>query len=401
MNSPELNLHLRGRLVAACLAGSLVLGSMVSPASSETNPIAPDQSPTSTKPGPPVRTAEQCSDSLPLGFLAGQALMVGIQAEDMSSQASLFRRYHVGGAVLMDAPADPYGSSIRRFKKAAGSLGDPVLISTDEEGGEVQRFSSLGVLPPPEQVAGSMGPKQARQLVARHGRKLKAAGVDMVLGPLADVAPQRGQGPLGDRVFSSDPRIVSAYDRAYVRGWQQAGLLPTLKHFPGLGSATGNTDYQAAVAPPLRSLKGRDFIPYKKLASSGTAVMVGNQNVPGWFKGPASLSPTVDKYLRKTLGYGNSLVVTDALNAAAITQVTTETQAVVDAIAAGNDMALIVEPSGDPASSARLIKRLETGLKSAITRGIITKQKLAESALRKFTAQHVNPCSLGQNPNNT
>jgi beta-N-acetylhexosaminidase len=374
------------------MAGVLAMGSVVGSRSAEANPTgAPTIPPESVQ---PARSAEQCADSLPVKFLAGQVLMVGIQARAMSSQAAIFKRYHVGGAVLMNAPSNPYDGSIKRFKKAAGSRGDKVLISTDEEGGEVQRFSSLGVLPSAEQIAHTLSPAKAQKLITQHGTKLKAVGVDMVLGPLADVAPRQGSGPLGSRVFSSNPNVVSTYDQAYVSGWERAGLLPTLKHFPGLGSASGNTDYQAATTPPLRSLKLRDFTPYKRLATSGTAVMVGNQNVPGWFKGPASLSRVVDRYLRQRLGYGNSLVVTDALNAAAITQEDAEARAVVDAIAAGNNMALIVEPSTDPTSSAGLIRHLEAGLEKAVGSGTISKQQLAESVLGKMTAQHIEPCSL-------
>lgn len=416
MNSPERSLSLKERIIAVGMVGTLAMGAVVGVCSAETSltrkpiieqiqptidsdamsPAEPPATPLS--PGaavrPPVKNAEQCVASLPVSFLAGQTLMIGIQSEDMSSQAAIFKRYHVGGAVLMDAPSNPYDGSIRRFKKAAGSRGDKVLISTDEEGGEVQRFSSLGVIPAPQQVADTLSPSQAQKLIAHHGVKLKDAGVDMVLGPLADVAPHRGSGTLGDRIFSSNPDVVSAYDRAYVRGWQAAGLLPTLKHFPGMGSASGNTDYQSATTPPLSSLKRRDFVPYKKLAKSGTAVMVGNQNVPGWFRGPASLSPKVDRYLRTTLGYQNNLVVTDALNAAAISQVSSEAHAVVDAIAAGNDMALIVEASNNPGSNAELIKHLEAGLEKAVSGGTIPKQQLVESVLRKLTAQHINACSL-------
>ncbi len=374
---------LRNRAIAAGLAGVLAAGSVVGIASAKvTNSLSSEPA------------AEQCIDNLPTSFLAGQVLMVGIQAEGMSNQASVFKRYHVGGAVLMTAPSNPYDGSIKRFKRAAGRRGDPVLISTDEEGGEVQRFSAIGALPSPMQVANTLRPSQAQKLITQHGRKLKDVGVDMVLGPLADVAPRQGYGPLGDRVFSSNPQVVSAYDRAYVRGWQAAGLLPTLKHFPGMGSASGNTDYQPAITPSLSSLKQRDFVPYKKLAKSGTAIMVGNQTVPGWLKGPASLSPLVDRYLRKTLGYQNNLVVTDALNAAAVTHAVSETQAVVDAIAAGNDMALIVEGSNDTASNAKLIKQLEAGLEKAVWSGAIPKPQLADSVLRKLTAQHIAACSI-------
>jgi beta-N-acetylhexosaminidase len=396
-NSFEQYSSLRNRALAVCLAGSLAMGSMVGVGSADINisgHSVPQTEADPTDTSSATIAEEQCADKLSLGFLAGQVLMIGVEADAMSDQAGIFKRYHVGGATLMTAPNNLYDSSIKSFKKDGGSKGDPVLISTDEEGGEVQRFSALGSLPAPEQVASTISTKRVQHLVKDIGYKMKAIGVDMVLGPLADVSPDTGEGSLGNRVFSSNPFTVSAYDQAYVRGWEAAGLLPTLKHFPGMGSASGDTDYEAATTPPLSSLKKRDFIPYKKLANSGAAVMVGNQNVPGWFKGPASLSSVVNKYLRKTLGYKNNLIVTDALNAAAVTQIATEPHAVVDAIAAGDSMALVVEPSNDSYQDAELIESLENGLKAAVYKGALTKRKLAQAAVYKLVAQHINPCTL-------
>lgn len=342
-------------------------------------------------------TQEQCAEKLPVHVLVGQVLMVGLAGSQLSQQTDIFKKYHVGGAVIMSSPADPYDGSILAFKKNGGSREDPLLISTDEEGGFVQRFQDLGVLPAPATVAHAYNTAQAETMITRQGIKLKTIGIDMVLGPLADVAPLQGTSVLGSRVFSNNPSVVSDYVAAYVKGWQTAGLLPTLKHFPGLGSATDNTDFRPATTPPLSSLQQRDFLPYPPLASSGTAVMIGNQNVPGWFSGPASLSPEANAYLRDTLGYANNMVITDSLDAAAITSTMSVSAAVVKAITAGNDMAIIVAP--DPSSMTQdlnlsLIEQSAAALERAVQDGTLPKHQLAVSVVRKLTAQHVLACSL-------
>jgi beta-N-acetylhexosaminidase len=296
----------------------------------------------------------------------------------------------------MTSPANPYDGSIERFKTAAASGGVSPLLATDEEGGIVQRFRTIGILPSPQDVARGYTPAQAERLIASHGKQLKSIGLDMVLGPLADVAPAGGQSPLGSRVFSDSPNTVSQYAGAYVQGWQKAGLLPTIKHFPGMGSATGNTDFGVATTPPLSSLASRDFVPYKNLAASGTAVMVGNQNVPGWFTGPASLSPIVNQYLRQTLGYKNNLVVTDSLLAHAVSSSTPLPQAVVAAIAAGNDIALVVDPDVSkitPEGNKESIISAESALKQAVAAGTISRHKLAQSVVRKLSAQGAPVCA--------
>jgi beta-N-acetylhexosaminidase len=315
----------------------------------------------------------------------------------MNEQARIFSQYHVGGVVLMTSPLDPDDSSIKLFKARASSGGITPLVATDEEGGMVQRFKALGVLPPPQNIVNEYSPDQAERLIADHGRKLKSVGIDMILGPLADVAPADDQSQLGSRVFSDNPEVVSQYAKAYVRGWRAAGLLPTLKHFPGMGSATGNTDYQVATTPPLSSLKQRDFIPYKGLALSGTAVMIGNQNVPSWFSGPASLSSRVNQYLRYELGYKNNLVVTDSLAAKAVTSSFTISQAVVKAIAAGNDIVLVVSPDLNNLTAAvntKIISGAETALRKSVAEGSISKHQLAQAVVHKLSAQNISACNL-------
>jgi beta-N-acetylhexosaminidase len=396
MNSVEgtkRNLLSKWGLISACLTIILTAAFIANHQLSHGNSSSPH--PTNIRTVQSLPSNLQCAEELPVSVLVGQVLMVGLPANQMTDQASMFRQYHVGGVVLMSSPTNSSDGSIKSFKSA--SLPLPLIISTDEEGGLVQRFKSLGTLPSPQVVANTMSTRQVQQLIGRHATKLKSVGIDMVLGPLADVAPTNAAGALGSRVFSSDPYTVWQYDLAYIKGWQSAGLLPTIKHFPGMGSASANTDYQTATTPPLSLLKQRDFVPYRKLAGEGAAVMVGNQNVPGWFSGPASLSPVVDKYLRNTLGYSASLIVTDSLAAAAITSQYTLPNAVVDAIAAGNDMALIVGPDTSAIttqSNQNLINRSELALKQAVTIGRISKQHLAMSVVRKLAVQKISACSV-------
>lgn len=344
-----------------------------------------------------TQSSLQCAQALPTDFLAGQVLMVGVPASQLGSQTPLFRQYHVGGAVLMSSPADPYDGSIAQFKTNAGTTRDPLFVATDEEGGVVQRFRTLGTLPAPANVVSNYSSTQAQQLITRHGHKLQSIGVDMVLGPLADVAPTQGTSPLGSRVFASNPHTVTSYAQAYIRGWQAADLLPTLKHFPGMGSASGNTDYQPAVTPPLGSLQQRDFVPYQALSRTGAAVMVGNQTVPGWFDGPASLNAAPYRYLRQTLGYPDNLIVTDSLDAKAVTSTIPVGQAVARALASGADIALLVDP--DPttvtyAYNQRLIISSEAAINQAVQNGTITKHQLATSLARRLAAQHLSACTI-------
>lgn len=356
-----------------------------------TAPAAPSKPTAQKAPGP---TPEQCLAKLPLTFLSGQVLMIGLKSEDMSAQAPMFTQYNIGGAAIMTSPPDPQDGSIKSFKAAAASFGIRPLIATDEEGGSVQRFATIETSPSQADAAATMSPDQAQNLIAQHGKKLQSIGIDMIFGPVADVGPVDGPSVLGDRVFSNDPATVTAYSSAYVEGWHAAGLLPTMKHFPGMGSASANTDFATAVTPPLNVLEQRDFVPYRHAAQS-TAIMTGNQNVPGWFDGPASLSPVVNTYLREKLGYKNNLIVTDSLSAEAVTAATPAAQAMADAIAAGNDIALYVEPPSSTADDTQqLVARAKALIESSVQSGSLPKQQLIASVLRKLNAQHVQACTI-------
>lgn len=341
----------------------------------------------------------QCIARFPQDLLIGQTLMVGIKAGDLATEATLFKQYDIGGAAIMTAPANPADDSIATFKHTASSYGIPVLTGTDEEGGSVQRFTGLGILPSPKEIVLSSTPETAKRLIAAHAARLHSAGIDVVFGPLADVAPDTGTSPLGDRIFSADPTTVRTYDLAYIAGWQSAGLLPTLKHFPGLGSASANTDYQSAITPLLAQLQHRDFLPYApEVAETGTAVMIGNQVVPQWSDGPASLSPTVITYLRNTLGFRTNLLITDSLDATAISQSMTEGEAAVRALDAGDNIALFVREDTTYISNKDLIVQVKAAIRQALAAGTLKKSQLIQSVGRKLSAQHIDPCSISNLP---
>jgi hypothetical protein len=100
-----------------------------------------------------AKTALECTARMPVEVLAGQVLAIGLPANQMAAQAAMFKQFHIGGAVLMSSPANPNDGSIGQFKSAGGAAGWPLMISTDEEGGLVQRFTTLGVLTAPARPA--------------------------------------------------------------------------------------------------------------------------------------------------------------------------------------------------------------------------------------------------------
>lgn len=341
----------------------------------------------------PDTAALGCVASMALPDRIGQMWMVGVQGNDILNTTGFFAEHHIGSAIIMNAPDNLSDGSIATLADSA-PLG--IMIATDEEGGQVQRFDSLGVLPSAAEVAATMTPEGTTAMMSEHGTKLKAAGIDLVLGPVVDVPDTIGAAPLYDRAFSSDPAVVTNYAQATIAGWQAAGLNATVKHWPGLGGATGNTDHQTATTDPLAELQARDMLPFQNLASTGAAVMIGSQIVPDLTNGkPATQSPEAYALLRQT--YGDNLILTDSLDALAIDN---PREAMANAIIAGADIAMMAGPPLDPATDefitiGEVIRSAEDQLNAALAAGTFTEAALNEKVVRVLAAKDVDPCAVG------
>lgn len=234
----------------------------------------------------------------------------------------------VGGFILMGRSAAGIEATaqivdrLRRFGKFPGVR---PFVAVDQEGGKVQVLSGPGFssIPDAEQQ-GRWPAERLQQSATQWGTELAAAGVMWNLAPVADVVEQdlvRKNEPIGipRRSFSTDPSIVFASAGAVSRGLNQAAVLPTLKHFPGLGAVVGNTDYKAGVVDRTTDSSSPSVEIYRKLLASGpqTSVMISTAayakldgNVPAAFS-----RPIITDLLRKQIGF-HGLVVSDDLAAA-------------------------------------------------------------------------------------
>lgn len=336
------------------------------PASVETTSPAPDPS--------------ACVSALPLDWRAGQVLMPAAYADSLGEVESLVDTFSIGGVVLMTWSTDADAGRLRALRTRSPV---PLLIATDEEGGNVQRLRSLGAMPSQRDVAASSTPADAEALVAAHASVVADLGIDLVLGPVVDVG---SAAPIGRRSFSEDPTVVSDFAKAYVEAWRSVGITPVIKHFPGHGRASADTHQRRASTPHLNELDTVEFVPYRALAAvPGVAVMVGHLDTPGLTDGdgPASLSPAAIDTLRR-LGYEDAIVVTDALDMGAVPLDLPD--AAVAAIVAGADIALFTGTSRTGEVHAALV--------DAVASGRLPSDRLDEAVLRLLARKGVDPCTM-------
>ena len=268
-----------------------------------------------------------------------------------------------------------------------------LMVSTDEEGGIVDRLAPYyGPTPSPQQLSAAGNPQNAYAQAQLDAKRLLASGINTDLAPLADVYQGGAVGP--SRMFGTTPNQVITYAGAFLDGLQQNGVEGTLKHWPGLGSAPANPDYGLpTITHTQAQLNAIDFVPFRALlAHQPGMIMVTHVIVPAYDPhAPASLSPVlIDQVLRGQLGY-QGVVITDAMDAQGLLQFmqqqgyTNPAQAIAEAsvraILAGND---IVECPIEPDRLAAVV----TAVTSAVHSGRISQARLRQS-LRRIIALKV------------
>ena len=325
---------------------------------------------------------------------------------DRADPAAVAEAVHdqVGGILLLGSlpPAGPLRAALAPARTGGAAV---PLVMADEEGGGVQRLvPAVTSMPWPRDMARTMTTAQVRALAAQVGGQMKALGVGVDLAPVADLdagSALTSADPDGPRSFGPDPAVAARYAAAFAAGMADSGVLAVVKHFPGLGGATGNTDYGPAATPAWAGPGAAALQPFRSVLAGGAgAVMVANATVPGLSAGPASLSPAViTTVLRRQLGF-RGLVVTDSLSAGAIGAAGYSLPAAaVAAIGAGADMVLFgstLTPGDEaalaPAPLQASISAVEAALTAAVVSGRLPAARLDAAVADVMAAKGVNLC---------
>lgn len=409
-------------LTAACQSGTATPTSHTpSPApNSARAPSTPLSSPLSTPPATATAAApvtpKQNPGDLSDAQTVGQLFMVyaygsGAQSATpaqraanlalfgVATPAEVVLRWHPGGIILIntnnldpqrpslssgnvDSPTQITALTAGLQQAALADTGLPLLIATDQEGGRVQRIRN-GVTPRPAQKA-LAGTSPAALTCSYYGlgRELRALGVNQDFAPDADVVTTSA-GVIGDRSFGPDPVLDATAVRAAVTGLQDAGVLATLKHWPGHGST--NTDSHANLAVIYQSAaawRTQDRVPFAWSAPVAAGIMVGHLALPALDPSgrAATFSPTlVAGLLRGQLGY-SGLIITDSLFMEPARAAGTPAQVSLLALRAGIDIQL--EPTSLPESATALQTAMRTNpaaralIRAAAGRVLAAKAKL-------------------------
>jgi beta-N-acetylhexosaminidase len=296
--------------------------------------------------------------------LAGQRVIYSYPG--LTPPATLLRKVRAGEAAGVIFFAENIGSRaqiravVRELQQAAAQspVKAPLLLMTDQEGGQVRRLTGAPVLSE-KQIGVSAAPASAAQEAGRGaGLNLKGVGMNVNLAPVLDVYREPGNfiDQFG-RAYSRNPHTVARLGRDFITAQQRTGVAATAKHFPGLGAATKtqNTDEgPVTLRVPVTTLRAVDELPYSSAIASGARlVMISWATYPALdAHRPAGLSTMVVRgELRQRLKFVG-VTITDALEAGALRRFGTVSNRAVLAARAGMDLVLCSARSVQQGTSA-------------------------------------------------
>ena len=317
---------------------------------------------------------------LSLAQLAGQRVIYSYSGlTPPTSLLTLIRHGEAAGVIFFgqNISSKPQISAVIRTLEAANAsrfnpVHAPLLLMTDQEGGEVRRLSGAPALSEKQIGERADRVQQATAAGTGAGQNLRGVGMNVNLAPVLDVF--RMPGDFDDqfqRSYSMNPSVVSVLGANFIRAQQHVGVAATAKHFPGLGAATfrQNTDKQP-VTLNLRAstIRGDDEFPYRAAIAAGVKlVMVSWAVYPSLDpRRPAGLSsPIINGELRIRLGF-KGVTITDALEAVALQPFgSTGNRAL---LAAGAGMDLILCAMQTPTQGEAALVALENGYRNGTLR---------------------------------
>ena len=343
---------------------SLATAALVAACESAIRSLTPE--PSSLLPSPsamptPTPTPEPSPTPIEMSLRQkiGQMLLVGFRGltiEEAEPTRALIASGELGGVLLfsVDQPTgglrnieSPEQLQALVSELAAAAPPDALLlVATDQEGGEVARLSPKHGFPATPSAAemGAGDPGMTSQTARQMAQTLATAGVTLNLAPVVDLAinPDNPIIAALDRSFSADPDVVISHATAFIEGMHGIGIRCSGKHFPGQGSATGDT--HLGVVDVTDVWTEQELEPFAALSRSGAADAILTAHIFNATldpEHPATLSqPTVTGILRERLGF-DRVVISDDLQMGAITDAYGYEEAVALAIEAGIDVLLI------------------------------------------------------------
>jgi len=257
--------------------------------------------------------------------------MMGVPATGAgASGLAIMKQQHIGNTFLKGrstAGVDATAAAVKSIEATAtqqGTGGIGPFISTDQEGGKVQVLKGPGFSTIPAGITqGSRDPQTVEQRATGWGKELASAGINVNLAPVADTVPASigtGNAPIGafGREYGHTPQAVTAGSSAFAAGMEAAGVAPVMKHYPGLGKVSQNTDVSHGVTDTMTTRDDSSLEPFQAGIDAGADFIMLSSAYYAKIdpKNPAAFSDTViNSMLRGDQGFEGIVISDDMCDA--------------------------------------------------------------------------------------
>lgn len=323
--------------------------------------------------------------SVPLAQKIGQMIATGFVGASLTTNSPILediRTYHLGGIFLFARNVADKAQMTALTRQLQAESAIPLTIAIDHEGGLVRRMgAAFGFTT--NYTAQALGDINDLETTRSFGREIAFAladmGINQNLAPVVDVNVNASNPVIGSigRSFSADPEQVVRHATAFIEAHHEAGVLCTLKHFPGHGSSTA--DSHAGFVDVTNTWSGRELIPFQEIIANGRcdAVMTAHIfNATLDAELPATLSKAViTGILCQQLGY-DGVIMTDDLQMGAIQRYYDLETVVETALAAGVDMLSLSKYA--PSSIETIVRTIE----ALVEAGKVTEERIDQSYQR-------------------
>jgi beta-N-acetylhexosaminidase len=378
------------KLAVLALAGCCPMPESTPPIISPTEAKRPTVRPTTTPTHEPTPDAS-------LEAKIGQMLMVGFRGLEVSDDHFIVhdvRERNLGGVVLFDydVPSQSPARNIEspsQVKALTASLqansATPLLIAIDHEGGTLTRLKEERGFPPTlsHQELGEIDDVDlTHKQSATMAQTLAELGINLNLAPVVDLNVNPDNPIIGkyERSFSADHQVVTRHAIAFIEAHHEQGVLCAIKHFPGHGSATGDT--HEGWVNVTKTWSWGELLPFAHMAEAGLAdaimtAHVFNANFDA--DDPATLSSEIiGGLLRGKLAY-DGVIISDDMQMDAIINHYDFGEAIQKAIQAGVDVLAFANNS---AYEEDIVGRAVTHIKHLVKEGIISEARIDASYRR-------------------
>ncbi|MGR3951646.1 MAG: beta-N-acetylhexosaminidase [Chlamydia sp.] len=331
----------------------------------------------------------------------GQLLIVGFQGKEVNKDAlKLIQELHVGGIIyynwangLVSPQQIRILSNSLQHVNRAKKRSTPLLIAADQEGGVILRLKDGFTLLPGNGAIGRTNDlKLAESAAFIAGQEMRAVGVNYNLSPVVDINSNPKNPIIGIRAFGTSVDVVVPFAKKTLQGYQKAGVLSALKHFPG----HGDVEVDSHKATPILNKSKNELLqielkPFFELAKYADTIMTAHIMLPNLdLNNCATLSKTVLDIVRNEIGF-QGVIISDSLVMRGVRQGgKTVSEIAIQALNAGCDLLLLggrdlIDSDTTLELSVVDIEKISRDLIEAVQSGAITKERLNQAVQRILT----------------